>query len=159
MKLYEQWNQLLASNDANAVNEYLDNETAIYRQLLANKQSNIKGTIKELADHYDVTPMLFIGFLDGINESLEVSHDLSEVTEETNINATIHFEQLLMNMYKVKADWLYSLDEWDNIYSVEERKKIRQAYFDTITAKSNKIGRNEPCPCGSGKKYKKCCGS
>jgi uncharacterized protein YecA (UPF0149 family) len=23
--------------------------------------------------------------------------------------------------------------------------------------KRNKIGRNEPCPCGSGKKYKKCC--
>ncbi|MGE3189469.1 MAG: SEC-C metal-binding domain-containing protein [Vicinamibacterales bacterium] len=21
-----------------------------------------------------------------------------------------------------------------------------------------KVGRNEPCPCGSGKKYKKCCG-
>lgn len=26
------------------------------------------------------------------------------------------------------------------------------------TARSNKVGRNEPCPCGSGKKYKKCCG-
>ncbi|MCC6291687.1 MAG: preprotein translocase subunit SecA [Bryobacterales bacterium] len=25
--------------------------------------------------------------------------------------------------------------------------------------KSNKVGRNEPCPCGSGKKYKKCCGA
>ncbi len=25
--------------------------------------------------------------------------------------------------------------------------------------KSTKIGRNQPCPCGSGKKYKKCCGS
>ncbi len=25
--------------------------------------------------------------------------------------------------------------------------------------KSKKVGRNEPCPCGSGKKYKKCCGS
>ena len=24
--------------------------------------------------------------------------------------------------------------------------------------RSNKIGRNEPCPCGSGKKYKRCCG-
>ncbi|WP_046058749.1 SEC-C metal-binding domain-containing protein, partial [Clostridium sp. IBUN13A] len=23
---------------------------------------------------------------------------------------------------------------------------------------SNKVGRNDPCPCGSGKKYKKCCG-
>jgi len=26
-------------------------------------------------------------------------------------------------------------------------------------AKSEKVGRNEPCPCGSGKKYKKCCGA
>ena len=25
--------------------------------------------------------------------------------------------------------------------------------------KGRKIGRNEPCPCGSGKKYKKCCGA
>ena len=24
--------------------------------------------------------------------------------------------------------------------------------------KGNKVGRNDPCPCGSGKKYKKCCG-
>ena len=27
-----------------------------------------------------------------------------------------------------------------------------------VVRKSKKIGRNEPCPCGSGKKYKKCCG-
>ena len=25
--------------------------------------------------------------------------------------------------------------------------------------RSTKVGRNEPCPCGSGKKYKKCCGA
>jgi uncharacterized protein YecA (UPF0149 family) len=25
-------------------------------------------------------------------------------------------------------------------------------------AATRKVGRNEPCPCGSGKKYKKCCG-
>jgi len=29
----------------------------------------------------------------------------------------------------------------------------------TITRDSPKIGRNDPCPCGSGKKYKKCCGA
>jgi SEC-C motif domain protein len=28
----------------------------------------------------------------------------------------------------------------------------------TLVRESPKIGRNEPCPCGSGKKYKKCCG-
>jgi preprotein translocase subunit SecA len=29
----------------------------------------------------------------------------------------------------------------------------------TVTRKSEKVGRNDPCPCGSGKKYKKCCGA
>lgn len=29
----------------------------------------------------------------------------------------------------------------------------------SITRKSKKVGPNEPCPCGSGKKYKKCCGA
>jgi len=26
----------------------------------------------------------------------------------------------------------------------------------TVSAKKDKVGRNDPCPCGSGKKYKKC---
>ncbi|MBW2143675.1 MAG: SEC-C domain-containing protein [Deltaproteobacteria bacterium] len=29
----------------------------------------------------------------------------------------------------------------------------------TVRRKEKKIGRNEPCPCGSGKKYKRCCGA
>ena len=29
----------------------------------------------------------------------------------------------------------------------------------TVKRKGQKVGRNDPCPCGSGKKYKKCCGS
>jgi preprotein translocase subunit SecA len=28
----------------------------------------------------------------------------------------------------------------------------------TVKREGKKVGRNEPCPCGSGKKYKKCCG-
>ncbi|MFZ7101329.1 MAG: preprotein translocase subunit SecA [Peptococcaceae bacterium] len=40
-------------------------------------------------------------------------------------------------------------DVVENKYSEEQTK---------TPVKSNKIGRNEPCPCGSGKKYKKCCG-
>ena len=40
--------------------------------------------------------------------------------------------------------------------SEEQRKNYLQAY---ITQEGvNKIGRNEICPCGSGKKYKRCCG-
>lgn len=29
----------------------------------------------------------------------------------------------------------------------------------TIKREGKKIGRNDPCPCGSGKKYKQCCGA
>ncbi len=28
----------------------------------------------------------------------------------------------------------------------------------TVKRQTAKVGRNDPCPCGSGKKYKKCCG-
>ena len=43
---------------------------------------------------------------------------------------------------------------------------LREAFLDSMAAKpkpvvrpSEKIGRNDPCPCGSGRKYKKCCQS
>ena len=36
---------------------------------------------------------------------------------------------------------------------IKESKKV-----DPLSAKSEP-GRNDPCPCGSGKKYKKCCGA
>ncbi|WP_044022616.1 SEC-C metal-binding domain-containing protein [Bacillus sp. SG-1] len=37
----------------------------------------------------------------------------------------------------------------------EREKRIRDAFSPTV--KEDKVGRNDPCPCGSGKKYKKCC--
>jgi uncharacterized protein YecA (UPF0149 family) len=37
-------------------------------------------------------------------------------------------------------------------------KQVKPIFLDvTEPIMSFKIGRNEPCPCGSGKKYKKCC--
>ncbi len=37
--------------------------------------------------------------------------------------------------------------------------RIIASYWRNPPLRSSKVGRNEPCPCGSGKKYKKCCGS
>ena len=42
---------------------------------------------------------------------------------------------------------------------VKEMQKAAESQKKTAQAKSAKVQRNEPCPCGSGKKYKKCCGS
>ena len=37
--------------------------------------------------------------------------------------------------------------------------KIKRQPVETIRREAPKVGRNDPCPCGSGKKYKQCCGS
>ena len=41
------------------------------------------------------------------------------------------------------------------------QKKIREQEYGTVKpiVKTKEPGRNDPCPCGSGKKYKKCCGA
>jgi SWIM/SEC-C metal-binding protein len=41
----------------------------------------------------------------------------------------------------------------------EDISDLEKMLNPTNTAVSNKVGRNDPCPCGSGKKYKKCCGA
>ena len=55
----------------------------------------------------------------------------------------------------------------DELHSKVEKSNLRPLPSDGVPylrsipggqAKSKKIGRNESCPCGSGKKYKKCCG-
>ena len=100
-----------------------------------------------------------MGFVDGINESLKNSYDLEKVDENTELVFDIDLENLYFNMLDAKADYLYTLPQWDGIFSQEKRAEIEKNYKDSkIVRNENKIGRNDPCPCGSGKKYKKCCG-
>ena len=35
---------------------------------------------------------------------------------------------------------------------------LQNAAQSPVKREEDKVGRNDPCPCGSGKKYKKCCG-
>jgi uncharacterized protein YchJ len=47
-----------------------------------------------------------------------------------------------------------------NTQETERRDRLRQLGRDaTVVREKPKVGANEPCPCGSGKKYKKCCGA
>lgn len=47
----------------------------------------------------------------------------------------------------------------DNIvHDLEESTKISQTNIQSSSVFEKKIARNDPCPCGSGKKYKQCCG-
>ena len=96
---------------------------------------------------------------DGINDSLKEANPIEEMDENTQVSLDIDFEKLYYNMVGCRAEWLYNLKEWDDILTEERRKELyKESRNSTTVVKGKKIGRNDPCPCGSGKKYKKCCG-
>jgi hypothetical protein len=51
-----------------------------------------------------------------------------------------------------------TVEEMEWWAAFEERHEPRSVQAPVPRAKTLKVGRNDPCPCGSGKKYKKCCG-
>jgi preprotein translocase subunit SecA len=139
--------------------EYFLKEQNVYKTLLSQKCDVIKGVLSELAKEYKMTNTEFAGFMSGINTSLVTPIDDEKLVEDSKIDVKIDFEKLFYNMHEANASWLYNLSEWDGILSIEKRKEIKAAYNKTKTVvNENKIGRNDPCPCRSGKKYKKCCG-
>ena len=112
-----------------------------------------------LAEKYGVDLMTMVGFLDGINDSLKEQNPIDEMEEDTEVNLGFEKELLYKNMVEAKADWLYNLPQWDKIFPEEKRKELYKAQkLSHTVVKGKKIGRNDPCPCGSGKKYKHCCG-
>ena len=114
---------------------------------------------KELAEKYGQDVMTMVGFLDGINDSLKVQNPIETMDENTTVSLCFDKELLYKNMVDAKADWLYNLPQWDKIFDAETKKRLyREQKQSGTVRKAKKIGRNDPCPCGSGKKYKFCCG-
>ena len=165
MALLKEWRDTAYSQemDQNTVQQfwgtYFELEKGIYEQLLTNPDEEVKGTVKELAAKYGIEVFTMTGFLDGINDSLKVPNPIEEMEEDTKVSLAFDKEKLYKGMVAAKAEWLYELPMWDDIFDKETQKALylEQKKSGTVVAEK-KVGRNDPCPCGSGKKYKKCCG-
>lgn len=163
MTLFEEWKNLIENQTEETFpefwKEYSEAETKIYSDILDKPQKKVTGTLRELASKYDVRPVIFMGFLDGINTSIKKSNDFESYDEASQVEIEIEPEKLFYNMLAAGADYLYGLPQWTDILGEDKMKEIAKEYKKSKTVvKGKKIGRNEPCPCGSGKKYKHCCG-
>ena len=166
MGLLQDWREYAYGVDINSKagkaiwDKYFKEEKAVYEQLLADPSDIVSGTVGELAQKYNMELKYMVGFLDGINESLKEPNPVEDMTEDTEVKLDIDLEKLYYNMFEAKADWLYGLPAWNTLLTEERRKELylKQKKSGTVV-KEKKIGRNDPCPCGSGKKYKKCCGA
>lgn len=164
MSLYTQWTDMVVDyvktkGEKAFWDEYGKIETKIYKDLLSKPKEVKKTNIKELSAEYNSSVEFIMGFFDGINESLKNPYDLEEIEEDTELILDMDLEKLYYNMLDAKAEYLYTLSQWEGIFSDEKRKELQKNFRESrIVKNENKVGRNDPCPCGSGKKYKKCCG-
>lgn len=163
MTLYEQWKELIENQTEDTFREFWEEysgaETKLYSAILDDPTKKIEGTLGELAAEHDVRPVIYMGFLDGINTSLKNGNDFENFDENSHVEIEIEPETLFYNMLAAGADYLYGLPQWEGILGEDKMKELAKKYKQSKTVvKGKKIGRNEPCPCGSGKKYKHCCG-
>ncbi len=165
MGLLQEWQAIAFNEKTNQQelqrfwNRYFLLEKGVYEKLLTNPDEVVEGTVKELAEKYELQVLEMVGFLDGINESLVTPNDLEDLSEDSHVSLAFDKERLYKNMVDAKADWLYELPQWKEIFSEE---KLHELYLEQkksgTVIKKDKVYPNDPSPCGSGKKYKKCCG-
>jgi uncharacterized protein YecA (UPF0149 family) len=164
MSLFEDWKNKFQDDEnkqeyTEFIKKYYGMEEESYRTILESYPMVLSGKASDLAKTLGFAgeATIFMGFLDGINESLKTVLDLEPMTMESDIVLDIDYEKLYWNMHEAKADWLFNLKEWNNVIEETRRNEIAKQYRISKIVHNEKIGRNDACPCGSGKKYKNCC--
>ena len=102
--------------------------------------------------------MLIAGFLIGAAASITKG---MHIIDSPFLNLCL----VLLNYGGMLAS-LFGLNYFATTYQYEKYPKERTRRMGTVVheedtpyvRKEKKIGRNDPCPCGSGRKYKQCCG-
>ena len=148
------------------INRYYALEKNAYEAILNAYPDNAgvtEGKASELAAKLgfpEGTMDIFLGFIDGIKPSLNNGDtiDLEAIDDDASIKLDINYEKLYFNMRDAKADWLFKIPAWKKVLDEDKIVEITREYREANIAHANKVGRNDACPCGSGKKYKNCCG-
>ena len=86
-------------------------------------------------------------FMQVINEVLEKEYSYEELIKE-------YKSEYLKNRLYSSATVLYCSNVFADVFDVISTPKP-----ENIAINTEKVGRNTPCPCGSGKKFKHCCGA
>lgn len=145
----------------------------LYNKLVSEYEEKLKDIPEEIKDEFEKTISLRVidtHWMEHINtmSHLREGIGLRGYAQEDPLRAyTLEgyelFDHLLclidkeITTYLVKAEIRQNLEREQVAkgVAVEDQSKIKKAPKKN---KEKKIGRNEPCPCGSGKKYKQCCG-
>ena len=147
MALLQEWRDYAYAHDDNTQAgqqfwlNYFAVEKGIYEKLLSNKDVVEQGTVKELADKFETDLQLFTGFLDGINDSLKTENPIDTMEEDTVVSLDIDYEKLYYNMVACKAEWLYTLEQRNDILTPERQKELYKQQKSSTTVVRQESGK------------------
>ena len=175
-EILETVNELLRSKITFDEIEYKNSNEIInyiYERILSDYQDKVKKVPEELTDEFekaitlrviDTHWMEHINTMSHLREGIHLrSYAQNNPLREYTTEGYQLFDELLANIdaqattYLLKAEVRQNSERQkvaDKVSTNETKEKTTKQQPKKVT----KIGRNEPCPCGSGKKYKQCCG-
>ena len=143
----------------------------IYVKVAAEYEDKLKDVPKEIADEFEKVIMLniidkywteHINTMSHLREGIHLrSYAQNDPLRAYTVEGFDMFDKMMINIDKDVTLLLVRAEIKQNIERKEVSKdKITNDGKDHVKkqAQSKKVGRNDPCPCGSGKKYKQCCG-
>ena len=155
--------------------EYKNSEEIIdylYERIVDEYQDKVKDVPSEVTDEFEKAIMLrvtdthwmeHINTMSHLREGIHLrSYAQNNPLREYKNEGYVLFDELLSKIDAQTTTYLLKAEVRQN----SERKKVAEGVANENKEKTkkaapkrvSKIGRNEPCPCGSGKKYKQCCG-
>ena len=86
-----------------------------------------------------------------------IKHEVVSILSRVQVRSEAELEALEAQRRQHDRDMQFQHAEVNSMQAQEEGDAQAEAATPYVR-EGRKVGRNEPCPCGSGKKYKKCCG-
>ena len=169
-------NEKLLRNDINEKDLLDEKEDKIiefiYDKLIEEYEEKIKVVPKEISDEFEKVIMLnvidkywtdHINTMSHLREGIHLrSYGQNDPLRAYTVEGFELFDNMMQKIDQDVTTFLIRAEVKQNMERKEVAKnKITNDGKDTAKAapkKSQKVGRNDPCPCGSGKKYKQCCG-
>jgi len=143
----------------------------IYDKVVSEYENKIKDVPKEIADEFEKVITLniidkywteHINTMSHLREGIHLrSYAQNDPLRAYTVEGFDLFDKMMINIDKEVTLLLVRAEIKQNIERKEvSKEKITNDGKDHVKQqlKSKKVGRNDPCPCGSGKKYKQCCG-
>jgi len=147
------WPKIVFQQNDAGLKEYIHAVTLLTEQFIkgldlgATQEEDFAGDIKDAFESLARTDLLLKEYL-----------DLLEKDKSTNKKVIAESFEVVEKMENIIVDCIGRIAVGLKGSRMRKARETAKFVESAHQARSNKVERNAPCPCGSGKKFKKCCG-